>query len=122
MQIVLYCTYLGVLQTLFIIHFTIFHNSVGNDAGFLDVIRTYDDRKHLYNGQSHWFLNEVPCYWNSTNCNFPYFICILITQLIRKKCIFTKCSCKFISIFYILGTIVYNAVTVVKYHASTRVL
>ena len=34
MQIVLYCTYLGVLQTPFIIHFTIFYNSVGNDAGF----------------------------------------------------------------------------------------
>ena len=55
MQIVLYFTYLGVLQTLFIIHFSIFYNSVGNDAGFLDVIHTYHDRKHLYNGQSHWF-------------------------------------------------------------------
>ena len=89
---------------------------------FLDVIHAYDDRKHLYNGQSHWFLNEVPCYWNSTNCNLFEFHIYSNNSTNMKKCIFTKCSCKFISMFYILGTKVYNAVTVVKYHASTRVL
>ena len=34
MQIVLYCTYLEVVQNLFIIHSSVFHKSVGNDAGF----------------------------------------------------------------------------------------
>ena len=34
MQIVLYCTNFEVVQILFIIHSSVFHKSVGNDAGF----------------------------------------------------------------------------------------
>ena len=65
----------------FFIHFTIFHKPVGNDAGFLDDIHTFYDKEQIYNGQSHWFLNEVPvCYYvgYSQYCNSPHFSYILM--------------------------------------------